>query len=413
MVEYAGDAPLGVLDGVRVIDLSRLVAGNTLTQMLGDFGADVVKVEPRAGDTLRAWKVKGVETTWKIYSRNKRSLGLEFRHSSTRDVLLRLAAGANVFIESFRPDTLENMGLSPSVLFEANPKLVIVRISGWGQDGPYRQRPGFGTLIEGMSGLASMNGFPDREPLLPPTYLADTVAGLSGAAAVLLALREVEVNGGQGQVIDLPLFDPLFSILGPQAANFRLTGKPKQRNGSRSADTAPRNVYQTNDGQFVCVSASTQGMAERLLDAIGRAELFQDPKFATSAARLQNVDELDEIISEFIGSRTLTENISFFDAAEVTVGPLYDISQIIEDPHVQARGLVEDYPDADMEAFPMHAVPVRLSGTPGSIRSPAPTLGLDSRDVLVGAGFPEDEVDSLIEAGCVLASGSAEMAETD
>ncbi len=407
MVEYAADAPKGVLEGIRILDLSRLIAGNTLTQMLGDYGADVIKVEPRAGDTLRGWKVKGVETTWKIYSRNKRSLGLEFRHSSTRDVLRRLTAGANVFIESFRPDTLENMGLSPQVLLGANPKLIIVRISGWGQDGPYRQRPGFGTLVEGMSGLASMNGFPDREPLLPPSYLADSIAGLSGAAAVLLALREVEVNGGQGQIIDLPLFDPLFSVLGPQAANFRLTGKPKARNGSRSTDTAPRNVYGTNDGQFVCVSASTQGMAERFFNAIGRGELFQDPKFATPTARLQNVDELDAIISEFIGARTLKENMSFFEAAEVTVGPLYDISQIIEDPHVQARGLIQDYPDADMEAFPMHALPVRLSGTPGSIRSPAPTLGLDSRAVLTEAGFSEGEVDSLIEDGCVLGSDQA------
>ncbi len=404
MAQYAADAPRGVLEGIRILDLSRLVAGNTLTQMLGDFGADVVKVEPRTGDTLRGWKVKGVETTWKIYSRNKRSLGLEFRHARSQDVLRRLAASANVFIESFRPDTLENMGLSPEVLLEANPKLVIVRISGWGQDGPYRQRPGFGTLVEGMSGLASMNGYPDREPLLPPSYLADSVAGLSGAAAVLLALREVEVNGGQGQVIDLPLFDPLFSVLGPHAANYRLTGKPKARNGSRSSDTAPRNVYETVDGQFVCVSASTQGMAERLLDAIGHGELFQDPRFSTVAARLQNVDELDGIIAEFISSRTLAENIAFFEGAEVTAGPLYDISQIIEDPHIQARGLIEDYPDADMKTLPMHAVPVRLSETPGTIRSPAPTLGLDSRDVLTEAGFGEDEVESLIGDGCVLAS---------
>ena len=413
MVQYAADAPPGVLNGVRILDLSRLVAGNTLTQMLADFGADVIKVEPPAGDTLRAWRVEGVDTNWKLYARNKRSLGLEFRHPQTREVLLRLVATASVLIESFRPDTLENMGLSPEALLEANPKLVIVRISGWGQDGPARRRPGFGTLIEGMSGFASMNGFPDREPVLPPMYLADGVAGLQGAAAVLLALREIEVNGGQGQVIDLALLDPLFAILGPQAANFKLTGQPKQRDGSRATGTAPRNVYQTKDGEWVCLSASTQGMAERLFSAIGHSELIADPRFATNAARLQHNDELDEIIASFIADRTLDQNLSFFETAEVTVGAIYDISQIIEDPHVQARGLVEDYADADMQAFPMHAVPVRLSGTPGTIRRPAPALAFDSRDVLIEAGFTVAEVESLLEQGCVLDSGTTTTANAE
>src|SRR5438445_9172411 len=192
----------GALRGVRVLDLSRLVAGNTLTQLLADFGAEVIKVEPPAGDTLRAWQTNGVPVTWKLYARSKKSLCLELRKPEARELLLKLLPSAAIFVESFRPGTLEQMGFAPVQLLARNPKLVVVRISGFGQDGPYRRRPGFGTLVEGMSGFASMNGFPDREPVLPPMYLADSVAGLYGASGVMIALREVETNGGKGKVID-------------------------------------------------------------------------------------------------------------------------------------------------------------------------------------------------------------------
>ena len=241
----------GALAGVRVLDLSRLVAGNMLTQVLGDFGAEVIKVEPPAGDTLRAWQTNGVQTNWKIYARNKKSLCLELRRPEARELLAQLVPSAAIFVESFRPGTLEKMGLGAEALHALNPKLVIVRISGWGQDGPYKRRPGFGTLVEGMSGFASFNGFADREPVLPPMYLADTVAGLYGASAAMIGLREVEHNGGRGQVIDLPLLDPMFAVLGPQAANYRLTGKVKPRTGSRSTNSGPRNAYRTSDGEFV------------------------------------------------------------------------------------------------------------------------------------------------------------------
>src|SRR5712691_5857662 len=239
----------GALSGVRVLDLSRLVAGNTLTQVLADFGAEVIKVEPPAGDTLRAWQTNGVPVTWKLYARSKKSLCLELRKPEARQLLLKLVPSAAIFIESFRPGTLEEMGLAPGQLLARNPKLVVVRISGWGQDGPYRRRPGFGTLVEGMSGFASMNGFPDREPVLPPMYLADSVAGLHGAAAAMIALREAAKKGGRGQVIDLPLLDPLFAILGPHAANYRLARKVRPRTGSRSSNSAPRNVYECKDAK--------------------------------------------------------------------------------------------------------------------------------------------------------------------
>ena len=389
------------LDGVRVLDLSRLVAGNTLTQVLGDFGAEVIKVEPPAGDTLRAWQTNGVATNWKLYARNKKSLCLELRKPEARKLLLDLVPTAALFIESFRPGTLEDMGLAPAVLLERNPKLVIVRISGWGQDGPYRRRPGFGTLVEGMSGFASFNGFADREPVLPPMYLADTVAGLYGAAGAMIALREVEQNGGRGQVIDLPLLDPLFAVLGPQAANYRLTGKVKPRTGSRSTNAAPRNAYRCKDGKYVGLSASTQKMAERVFRSIGRSDLIDNPRYRTNADRVQNAEALDAIIGGFVAERTQAENVAFFERAEVTIGPIYDISQIVEDPHVRSRELIADYPDSEMGAFPMHHVVPRLLGTPAAIRTPAPRLGEHNRPILAEIGVGEAAYAQLLASGAV------------
>ncbi len=397
--DYAPQAK-GPLAGVRVLDLSRLVAGNTLTQMLGDFGAEVVKVEPPAGDTLRAWQTRGVATDWKIYARNKKSLCLDLRKQEAKDLLLRLLPTAAIFVESFRPGTLEAMDLAPEKLLGANPKLVIVRVSGWGQDGPYRRRPGFGTLVEGMSGFASMNGFGDREPVLPPMYLADTIAGLNGAAATLIALREAE-RGGNGQVIDLPLLDPLFATLGPQAANYRLSGKVKARTGSRSTNSGPRNAYRCKDGRYVGLSASTQKMAERVFRSIGRPELADDPRYRTNAERVKHAGELDAIIGGFIAGRTQAENVEFFEQAEVTIGPIYDVTQIIEDPHILERELLADYPDADMGQFPMHHVVPRLTGTPGSIRTPAPKLGQHNEDILKSMGLEDLEIKSLKAKGIV------------
>jgi len=403
----------GTLAGIRILDLSRLVAGNTLTGVLADFGADVVKVEPAAGDTLRAWKTRDVAVNWKLYARNKKSLALELRNAQARDLLLKLVEKADVFVESFRPDTLEKMGLAPQALLARNPRLVIVRISGWGQEGPYRRRPGFGTLVEGISGFASFNGFADREPVLPPMYMADSYAGLYGAIGVMIALREVEVNGGSGQVIDLPLLDPLFHVLGPQAASWRLTGKVKPRTGSRSTNSGPRNAYRTSDGRWVALSASTQKMAERTFAAIGRPELIDDPRYRTNAARVKNAEELDAIIGAFIAQKTQAENVAFFERAEVTIGPIYDISQIVEDPHFVAREVIADYPDAEMEWFPMHHVVPRLEATPGSIRTPAPRLGQHNRELLAEAGVDERRYQELLEAGVVYEEGTAAPSRVD
>jgi len=398
--DYAPGAS-GPLRGVRVLDLSRLFAGNLLTQMLADFGAEVIKVETPEGDTLRAWKTNGVPVHWKLHARSKKSLCLDLRKPEARALLLRLLPSSSLFIESFRPGTLEKMELAPATLLGANPRLVIVRISGWGQDGPYARRPGFGSLIEGMSGFAAMNGFADREPVLPPMYLADGYAGLYGAAAAMIALREVEKNGGRGQAIDLPLLDPLFMMLGPQVAQYRLSGEVKPRTGSRSNNSAPRNAYRCKDGLYVALSASTQGMAERTFRAIGRADLVDDPRYRTNADRVKRAAELDAIIGAFVAQRTQAENVKFFEQAEVTIGPIYDVSQMVDDPHFLERELIADYPDADMGLFPMAPVIPRFSGTPGSIRTPAPKLGQHNRELLAPVGIDAKSYQELLKAGIV------------
>ncbi len=399
-IEFDPSAP-APLDGVRVIDLSRLVAGNMLSLQLADHGAEVIKVEdPERGDPLRAWRVEGQSLYWKIYARNKKSVALNLRAPGACALLLDLAAESQVLIENFRPGTLEQMGLGPEVLHARNSKLVVVRISGFGQDGPYRERPGFGTLVEAMSGFAAKTGFADREPVLPPLALADMVAGLYGAYGVMVALRVAEQQG-RGQVIDLPLLDPLVSILGPDAATYRASGEMPQRSGSRSGTTSPRNVWPTKDGRYVAISASIQSMAERLFRAIGRPDMILDPRFRGNSERVRNAEACEAPVAAFIAARTLDENLRVFNAAEVTAAPVYEIDQFLDDPHVQARGIDVEAPDAEVGSVLMHAVIPRLSATPGRLRAPAPALGEHTREVLAALGCDAARIAALAAQGAI------------
>jgi crotonobetainyl-CoA:carnitine CoA-transferase CaiB-like acyl-CoA transferase len=392
----------GPLNGVRVLDLCRLVSGNMVTHQLADFGADVIKVEPAGkGDPLRHWTHQGISTFWKAYARNKRSVAVNFRAEGAVDAILRMATSADVFVENFRPGVLEKMGLSPEKLHAANPKMVIMRISGFGQTGPYRDRPGFGSLVEGMSGFAFRNGFPDRPPLLPPLALADMIAGLQGAYATMVALREVELKGGMGQVVDLSLLQPILSALGPAAMDHQVSGTVAQRVGNRSNTSAPRDVYTTKDGKYVALSASIQQMTERVFRTIGREDMITDPRFATNEERVKRLDEVNDIVAAWIADRDFDDVMAIFQEAEITAAPIYNPADIKNDPHVLERGVLVSVPDDEIGEAQMHNIHPYFSETPGTFRSPAPKLGEHTDAVLAESGFDEGEIQQLRSNGVI------------
>ncbi|MES1924655.1 CoA transferase [Salinisphaera sp. T31B1] len=391
----------GPLDGVRVLDLSRLVAGNMTSLQLADFGADVVKIEPRAkGDPLRAWKQGGQATFWKTYGRNKRSLAVDFRTDGALALIKRLMSRADVMIESFRPGTLEKMGLGPDVLEHDFPHLVMLRISGFGQTGPYSPRPGFGTLVEAMSGFAHRNGEPDGDPLLPPLALADMISGLYGANAVMMALRARDTDG-HGQIIDVSLLESMVSVLGPEPLDYALTGRPKPRVGNGSNTSSPRNVYQSADGCYIAISASIQRTAERLFEAIGRADMNDDPRYATNEARVARREEVDAIVGGWIGERTRDQVMDVFARKGITAAPVYGVDDIVDDAHFIEREIFVDIPDEDLGQATTHSPLPRLSRTPGSLRRPAPRLGEHSAEILAEAGYSENEYNALLTDGTV------------
>jgi crotonobetainyl-CoA:carnitine CoA-transferase CaiB-like acyl-CoA transferase len=395
-------AAIGPLAGVRVLDLSRLVAGNMLSLQLADFGADVIKVEPPAGDPLRDWRDGGKELHWKTYARNKRSIVLNLRHDGAKDALKRLVAAADALIENFRPGTLEEIGLGPDVLLAKNPGLIVVRVSGFGQTGPYAPLPGFGTLVEAMSGFAARTGFPDREPVLPPLALADMIAGLYGAFAVVTALRARDgnrENRGRGQVIDLSLLESMFSVLGPEAAIYRATGVVKERVGSGSNTSAPRNVYRCADGEYVALSGSTGTMARRVFEVIGRADMIDDERFRTNAARIEHRALVDEAVGAWFAGKTRDEALAAMRAAQVTVGPVYTIADVVADAHFREREIIVEADDAELGSVPMHNIVPRLSRTPGAWRRPAPRLGEHTDAVLAEAGLDAEAIARLRKEG--------------
>ena len=384
------------LENIKILDLSRLAAGNMVSHMFADFGADVVKVEkPGKGDDLRNWKINGISHWWAVYSRNKRSISIDLKKDEGLDLLKELVKSADVFIENFVPGTLEKWGIGPEQLNELNKKLIILRISGWGQTGIFKNAPGFGSLVEGMSGFAAMPGEEKQAPLLPPLALADMVAGLTGFGAILMAILASKKSNTGGQVIDLSLFEPFFSILGPWAASYKISGKVPERIGNRSNVAAPRGIYKTKDNKYVSLSASMQSMWEKLALTIGLSDLIKDPRFLTNSDRLNNQDDLDKPISKFIKKYKREEVLNIFSKEGITVGPVLDISEIIEHPYIQDREVLIDHYNKEYGNVLMHQAFPRLSKTPGKIRHSAPTLGGDTDVVLKEIGISEKQIQML------------------
>jgi crotonobetainyl-CoA:carnitine CoA-transferase CaiB-like acyl-CoA transferase len=377
------------LEGIRVVEAATLFAAPLATMFLGDYGADVVKIEhPRIPDPARG---HGVDGLWfKTLARNKRLITLDLAKPHGAELFLRLAERADVVVENFRPGTLERWGVGWDELSGVNPRLVLARVTGFGQTGPYASRPGFGTLAEAMCGFAALNGEPDGPPLLPPLALADGVAGLATAFAVLAALRARDETG-RGQVVDTSLIEPLMTLLGAQATEYELLGTLQQRTGNRSSHNAPRNAYRTADGAWVAVSASATSIAERVLRLVGRPDLAEQPWFATGAGRVAHVGEIDGAVAAWISARERDEVLAAFTAADAAIAPIYDARDVLADPHFAARQSLISVPDSELGDIVMANVVSRLSETPGEIRTTGGAHGTDTDAVLGELGVSESE----------------------
>lgn len=398
---------IGPLHGCRVLDLSRLVSGGHCGVVLADLGADVIKIErPDGGDELRGGRIAGVAAFWTVYNRNKRSVSLNLKSEEGRRILLDLAQNADALLENFRPGTLEKLGLGPDVLLEANPHLVITRISGWGQTGPYSRMPGFGTLAEAVSGFMHRNGFADRPPAPPPTALADMVAGLYAATATVAAVLHAR-GGGAGQTIDVSLFEPLASIMGPDALLDQLGHLPTRGEGTRASSV--KGVFQTSDDKWLALSAGAERIVKSLFAAIGEPDALNDPRFNEYQARLDHRTEINAIIGQWVETRTSTEVLETLRDQGVTIAPVLSMAEARQDPHFLAREVYVDVPgrDGEPETIAMHNVVPRMSGTPSGLRRPAPRLGEHNDEVLAELGIAGEALRDLVDRG-VLGTASME-----
>ena len=385
------------LSGIRVADISTFLAAPMASMLLGDYGAEVVKVaHPSRGDEMRFWgeNKKGVGLYYKVINRNKKSVTADLRTPIGVEIVKRLVRTADVVIENYRPGTLEKWGLGYDVLSEVNPRIVMLRITGFGQTGPYSHKPGFGTLAEAFAGAAHITGFPDRPPLLPAFGLGDSTAGLAGAFLTMVALFERERHGGRGQVGEFAIYEPLLTLLGPQVVNYDQLGLVQERSGSRLPFTAPRNTYRTRDGKWVAIAGSAQSIFERICRALERPELIADPRFRDNRIRMENAAGLDAELQSAIERFDLDALIRRFEQHEAAVAPVNNVAQIFADPHYAARQNITAVPDEELGGpLRMQNVVGNFSRTPGAIRRAGPRLGEHNREVLVEElGFSEAEL---------------------
>jgi len=393
----------GPLTGIRVVELGSLIAGPFCAKTLGDFGAEVIKLEPPGeGDALRKWRRmrNGTSLWWHVQSRNKKSVTCDLRRAEGQEIVRRLARGAHIMIENFRPGALERWNLGWDALSAANARLILVRISGYGQSGPYRERPGFAAIAEAVAGLRHITGFPDRPPVRPNLSLGDTIAALHGVIGALLALHAVQ-NGAAGQVIDVALYEAVFNCMESLLPEYDAQGYVRSRSGSALPGIAPSNLYPCRDGSYVLIAGNADSLFRRLMSAIGREDLRDDPALARNDGRAAQMERIDEAIAAWTRSRTQAEVLAAMEAAEVPAGRIYTASDIAADPHYQARGMIERIIAADGEPLSVPGIIPKLSATPGAIRTPAPKLGEHTDDALRGIGYNDADIARLRAAKIV------------
>lgn len=386
------------LDGIKVLDVATLFAGPFLATMLGDFGAEVTKIEHPKGDPARGHgqQKDGVPLWWKMLGRNKQAISLYLGDPRGQEIFLRLVREADVVIENFRPGTLERWNLGWERLHRENPRLILARVTGFGQFGPYAQRAGFGTIAECMSGFAAITGEPDGPPTLPPFGLADGITALTGASAVAFALYHRDAHGGEGQQIDLAIIEPILSILGPQPIVYDQLGIVQQRSGNRSVNNAPRNTYRTRDGRWLAISTSAQSIAERVLRLVGHPEVIGEEWFQSGTGRAQHADLLDGWVAQWIAERDIAGVMAEFEAAGAAATPVYDVADVMRDPQYAALGSIATVEDDELGPVRMQNVLFRMSDTPGEIRHTGRRLGADNESVYLGRlGLSREEYDAL------------------
>jgi formyl-CoA transferase len=394
-----GTDPVFPLQGIRVLELGSLIAGPFCAKTLGDFGAEVIKIEPPGeGDPLRRWRRmrNGVSLWWHVQSRNKRSVTVDLRQAEGQEIVRRLAMRSNIVIENFRPGALEKWNLGWEALSRDNPDLILVRISGYGQSGPYRERPGFAAIAEAVGGLRYVNGYPDRPPARPNLSLGDTLASLHGVIGALLALNHLR-NGGRGQVIDVALYESVFNVMESLLPEYDAQGYVRERSGSALPGIAPSNLYPCSDGAYVLIAGNADSLFRRLMTAIGREDLREDPALARNDGRAAQMERIDAAIAAWTGTRSRDEVLAAMERAQVPAGRIYSAADIAADPHYAARGMIEQVSAGDGEPLRVPGVIPKLSATPGALRAPAPKLGEHTDEVLAALGYASGEISALRE----------------
>ena len=382
---------MDALKGIKVLEMGQLIAGPFAGKTLAEFGADVIKIEPpEVGDPLRKWRMlrDGTSVWWEVQSRNKRSVALDLRSPEGQAVVRRLAAEADILIENFKPGTLEGWGLGWRELHELNPRLIMLRISGYGQTGPYRQKPGFGVLGEAMGGLRHLTGEPGRVPVRVGVSIGDSLAALHGVVGVMMALYHRDTHGGQGQVVDVALYESVFNVMESLLPEYDAFGAIRERSGSALPGIAPTNAYRCADGKYALIAGNGDSIFKRLMMKLGRADMAEDPRFARNDGRVAGVEEIDREIEKWTLTLPLADVLRNLDEAGVPAGPIYSIEDIARDPQYLAREMIVEVRTADGKALKVPGVVPKLSATPGTIRQAAPTLGQHTQQATAGAGWP-------------------------